>query len=484
MKDVDRQRPAYSANVPKHLNTPDTVKTEFLGDLEFFDGLPSESTVNKTYDFLDLSRGVEAYLSGIPATSINAMLDGLKDAGMEPGDAGIFEDLMDARSLFLTAQSTTPYVFLEINLKDGPIVIDVRTPVLGTVDDAFFRYVGDIGLTGPDQGRGGKYLLVGPDYGGDIPEGYFVNKSASYRNWLLMRLFAQDGDMKAAIRAFKVGFRCYPLARSQDPPQQKFIDISGQQFNTIHASDYAFYEELNEVIQHEPTDSFNPEHVGLFASIGIKKDKPFAPDARMKKILEEAAAIGNSAARAITFRSRSDAVYFYPDRQWFSSFAGGSYEFMNNGELVLDDRISFHFAATGITPAMASPKEGTGSVYAAAVCDSEGKYLDGGNTYKVTLDEPIPAINFWSFMVYSGQHRSMLETDQKTAGLDSNSASLEPNRDGSYTVWFGPTAPEGHEGNWIQTIPGKSFFTILRLYGPLRAWFDKSWKPSDLELVR
>lgn len=475
--------PKYAADVPKFLLTPDKVETEFLGDLEFFDGMPSEATVKKAYDFLDLSRGVEAFLNGMPATSLYAMLEGLKDAGLKPGDLGITEDLLDARGLLLTAQSTTPYAFAEIDLKNGPVVVEIPGPVLGTLDDAFFHFVSDVGLTGPDQGKGGKYLFIGPDYEGDIPEGYFVVKSTTYRHWLLMRVFVKDGDLKGSTKELKEGFRCYPLAQANKPPKQKVYNLSGKQFNTIHANDEHFYEELNAVIQYEPADAFNPELVGLFASIGIKKGKTFSPDARMKKILKEAAAIGNATARAITFSPRSKAVYFYPDRQWYSSFAGGSHEFMNNGELVLDDRIMFHYAATGITPAMVTPKVGTGSAYAATPKDDKGEYLDGGKTYKVTLPVPIPVNNFWSYMVYSGQHRSMLETDQKSAGLDSTMPSVKPNQDGSYTVWFGPKAPEGHEGNWIQTVPGKSYLAILRLYGPLEPWFDKTWKPGDFELV-
>jgi len=475
--------PKYSADVPEFLLTPNKVETEFLGDLEFFDGMPSEATVKKAYDFLDLSRGVDAFLNGMPAASIYAFLEGLKDAGLKPGDMGITEDLLDARGLLLTAQTTTPYIFGEIDLKNGPVVIDIRVPVLGALDDAFFRFVSDVGLTGPDQGKGGKYLFVGPDYEGDIPEGYFVTKSATYRNWLFLRLFVKDGDLEGAIRGFKEGFRSYPLAQAQNPPEQRFFDLSGKQINTIHANDAHYYEELNAVVQYEPADAFNPELVGLFASIGIKKGEPFAPDARMKKLLKDAAAIGNASARAITFSPRNKAVYFYPDRQWYTSFAGG-HDFMNNGELVLDDRIMFHYAATAITPAMARPKVGTGSAYASTPYDSKGQYLDGGKTYKVTLPAPIPVNNFWSYMVYSGQHRSMLETDQKSAGLDSNNPSVKANDDKSYTVWFGPTAPEGHEGNWIQTTPDKSYLVILRLYGPLEAWFDKSWKPGDLELVK
>ena len=237
------------------------------------------------------------------------------------------------------------------------------------------------------------------------------------------------------------------------------------------------------MIQYEPGDAFNPELVGAFASIGIKKGKPFAPDARMQKLLEEAAAIGIAYARSVAFNPRDENCYFYPDRQWATSFVGGAHDFINNGEMNLDHRIQFHFLATGITPAMAMSKVGTGSAYAFTALDSKGNYLDGGKTYSVTLPHPIPAKDFWSFMAYSTQHRSMLETDQKLAGMDSNNPDVKPNEDGSYTVWFGPEAPEGQEDNWVQTLPNKGFCVLVRLYGPLEPWFDKSWKPGDFELV-
>jgi len=142
----------------------------------------------------------------------------------------------------------------------------------------------------------------------------------------------------------------------------------------------------------------------------------------------------------------------------------------------------FHYVATGITPAMAAPQVDTGSVYAGASQDSKGNYLDGSRTYKITLPAPVPAKNFWSFVVYSTQHRSMLETDQKLAGLDSTQPAVKPNEDGSYTIWFGPEAPKGKEGNWIQTMPGNGVLVILRLYGPFKPGFDKSWKPGDFEI--
>jgi len=476
--------PKYKADVPASITTPDSVQTKYLGELKFVDAFPTDETVAKSYDFLDTSRAVELFLNAIPVTSLYAMLNGHAKIGFKANHTvGITETLMNARSLWLTPQTTTPYVHAEVDVKQGPVVIEIGSVVLGLLDDAFFRYVSDIGVPGPDKGKGGKYLVVGPDYTGEIPEGYFVLKSKTYRHWLLLRIHVPDGNTQHAVDNFKNTFRIYPLAQAKNQPSTKFVNLSDKQYNTIHANDSEFFDEINEVIQYEPADSYDPEIVGLAASIGIKKGEAFKPDERMKKILAEAAAIGNASARAITFRPRNKDVFFYPDRQWYSPLAGGSYEFMDNGERILDDRVGFYYYATGSTPAMVSPQVGQGSIYEIAATDSKGRPLDGGKTYSVTLPGPVPMKNFWSFMVYDNQTRSILETDQITGGVDSNKKGIIIADDGSATVYFGPKAPAGQENNWVQTMPGKGYNTLLRLYSPLQPWFDRSWKPGDFEMV-
>jgi hypothetical protein len=483
---VSAAEPKYKADVPGSLLTPNTVETELLGTLDFFDGMPSDETVRKTIDFLDTSRAAEAFLTGMPATSIYAMLEGLKQAGARPGDLVLWENYGDARTLALTFNTSTPYAFAEINVKDEPAIVDVPAGMLvGAVDDAFFRHITDLGATGPNQGKGGKFIFVGPDYKGTLPDGYRVVRTPTYRNWMFLRAIVQEDGLEAATKGLRTKFRVYPLSKISNPPKGKVVFASGAKINTIHANDVTYYDELNAVVQYEPADAFDPEIVGLFASIGIKKGKSFEPDARMRKILVEGVAIGNATARSLTFRPREERLYFYPgQRQWYSPFTGGSSEFMNNGERVLDDRIIFHYYATGITPAMARAKVGTGSAYEIGAHDSEGRYLDGGKTYTVTLPAPIPAKDFWSFVVYDNQTRSVLETDQKSAGVDSNSPDIKANADGSYTVWFAPTPPAGKEGNWVQTMPGKSYNVLLRLYGPLQPFFDKTWMPGDFKPVK
>jgi hypothetical protein len=397
----------------------------------------------------------------------------------------IMENLMDSRSLYLTPNTESIYSMMWLDTKEGPLVIETAPNVLGIIDDHWFRYVADFGNAGPDKGKGGKYLLLPPGYSGEVPEGYIVLRSATYGNLSFWRGFLDNGSTKTAVDNTKKFHKVYLLSQTKNPPPMKFINVSGKAFNTIHANDFHFYEEVNAIVQYEPNEALNPETLGLLAAIGIEKGKEFAPDARMKKILTEAVAVANATARALTFRPRMEGVYYFPNRKWFTSFPGGSYEFLTQpGVRNLDARVLFHYYATGITPAMAMKMVGKGSQYAAATTDSEGLPLNGGKTYKIHLPPNIPAKNFWSFVVYDNQTRSMLQTDQQFPSIGSQKEGVVINADTSVDIWFGPTAPKGHETNWVQTVPGKGWNVLLRLYGPGQAWFDKTWVPGDFELVK
>lgn len=477
--------PEFKADPPASILTPDTVETS-IGTLRFKDGAPDPATTQLAYDQIDLARGIEAFMKGMPATSIVAACRGLESIGVKANQGiGLTETLMDARSLFLTPNTTTPYGFACLDVSAGPMVLEIPPGILGPVDDAYFRWVVDLGLTGPDQGRGGRYLFLPPGYEGPVPSmGFHVVRPKTNRMLMFFRAFVKDGDLKGAVANVTDNTRLYPLADFGKPVTTPVVNTSGKQFNTISGNTFEFFSELNDAVQNEPADFIDPETVGLFAAIGIKKGQPFNPDARMTKILTDAVAIANAGARSFLWAPRDKRVFIYPDRQWITPFVGGSYLFMDGAELMQDVRATFFYYATGITPAMADAKPGTGSAYAGTFRDKDGNYLDGSKTYKITLPGPIPMNNFWSFTVYDNQTRSLLETDQKTAGVDSLSKELKMNDDGSATVWFGPTPPKGQEGNWVQTMPGKGWNALLRLYGPLEPWFNKSWKPGDFELVQ
>jgi hypothetical protein len=469
--------------IPEGITTPDTVDSR-LGVLKFSDGFPDDQTVQKVMDNLDFSRGVESFLVGMPGASLVGMRTGFRKLGAVNGSILIFEDRLDSKSLFLTGNTDSVYFSTWVDLKDGPLVLETPSNVLGFLDDFWFQFVTDVGNAGPDKGKGGKYLVLPPGYQGDVPAGYFIVRSRTFNLWLMGRGFAVNGDLRPAVEGIKKSLRIYPLAQAKHPPPTKFINGSGIEFNTIHANDFSYFEELNEVVQEEPNEALDPERLGLFASIGIEKGKPFAPDARMKKILTEAAEVGNATARSILFRTRMKEAPLYPNSAWITTFVGGSYEFLSQpGVRNLDARTLFFYYATGITPAMAMKMVGIGSQYAAAFVDSRSQPLDGSRTYKIHLPPNIPAKNFWSFVVYDNQTRSMLQTDQQFPSIGSQSKGIVANPDSSVDVWFGPAAPKGHETNWVQTIPGKGWNVLLRLYGPGQSWFDKTWKPGEFEPV-
>jgi hypothetical protein len=256
-------------------------------------------------------------------------------------------------------------------------------------------------------------------------------------------------------------------------------------YNTIMPNDFSFYESLNALIQEEPLDFIDPETRGQIASIGIVKGKSFKPDARMKKLLTEAVAIGNAYARANTVFPRDPGHRYYPDTgsEWVMAFADNDTYFLKDGARRFDSRLWMHYNAVCVTPAMALTKPGAGSQYGIAGLDSKHRPLYGSKTYKLHLPPNFPVMDNWSVTIYDTQTRSMLQTDQRFAGINSLSGKVKENKDGSIDVIFAPKAPKGMENNWVQTIPGKSWFIILRAYGPLAPWIDKTWRPGELELV-
>ena len=474
----------YTTEIPEGITTPDKVETS-IGTLNFTDGVPSRETADKVYDFMDTSRAADAFLKGMPAASIAALIKGSHSLGaVEAHQVTIFDELMDPKSLYLTANTSTVYAFPDLDLgRDGPTVVEAPAGVLGAINDGYFRFVENL--------IPGKYLFLPPDYEGDVPEGYKVYRIKTYRMWAFMRVTPKTKspeDVAVGAKILKEGLKVYKLADAANPPKMEFIPITGTAYNTIHSNDAEFYDHMNEIIQYEAMSLLTPEIRGLFASLGIEKGKPFNPDDRMKAILKDGVAIGNAQARAIVWYPRihmnMSGVQIYPDTgsAWNMGYPERNVHFSgkNGATMNTDARVSFHYPYTGVTPAMATPRLGKGSDYGAIYLDGDKQPFDGSKTYKVSLPADAPVANFWAVTIYDTQTRSMLQTDQGAAGLDSFKEGLRYNRDGSLDIYYAPEAPPGYQNNWIQTIPGKSWFSILRMYSPLEEWIDQSWRPSEV----
>ena len=470
----------YSTSIPPGVAIPDSLSTR-LGPLRFRDGFPDQETADKLLDNLDFQNAVQAYLMAIPAASQVADRNAIRGLGPVNTVVPIWEELVDSRTVGLTFNSNTVYSWTWVDLKDGPLVLEVPPKVLGAANDIWFRWVSEVGITGPDKGEGGKYLLLPPGYKGERPAGYFIIESPTFNLWLPWRSFLVNGDPKPGVDSVKQKTKIYALADAGKPaPPLKFVNLSGKPFNIVNPADYRFWELLNQAVQEEPAESLDPIRMGLFASVGIEKGKPFAPDERMKKILTEAALVGDATARSISFYSKDRRFFYYDDSHWQLPFVGG-YKFESQpGVTNLPAYIFYYFMATGVTPAMEQKMIGQGSQYAWTARDAEGKPLDGGKSYKLHLPKNVPVKDFWSVILYSNQTRSMIQTDQRFPSVSSQNKDLQINTDGSVDVYFGPKAPAGKESNWVQTLPGTGWNTILRLYGPLEPWFDKTWRPGEI----
>ncbi|WP_068318097.1 DUF1254 domain-containing protein [Aliiruegeria sabulilitoris] len=306
---------------------PDSVETRF-GTLEYFDGLPTPETATLSYNALNFVRGMQVFMDGMPAASTYAMCHGLEEAGVDPMTIGIFEDLYNARSLLLTPNTTTIYILNCTDLSKGPVVYEVPEGMLGFVNDAYMRYVTDIGNAGPDEDKGGKFLIVPPDYEGELPgEGYFIVRPPSYRNWFLLRAFYGEDGVQAAVDRVKETLRVYPWEARETPPEQDFVNLTDKQFNTIHANDFTFFEEMKAVIDSEAEGALPEELLGAMFSIGLRKGEPFEPDDVLKSLLSEAIALGTAAAKSLNYATRSRAPFYYDEGYWKTAFVGGNYEF-------------------------------------------------------------------------------------------------------------------------------------------------------------
>lgn len=465
---------------------------------------PTEESAKQLRDELLFQRATQVYLWALPL--INTM--GMKDGSEKVFGAGynvlpIWKKRLDAKTLVTTPNSDVIYAMSYLDLgKDGPMVFEAPPGLQGILLDFWQRPIpgpdksaGDIGLFGPDGGKGGKFLILPPGYKGDIPQGYFVYRSGTNNVFVFLRAFYQDPkNLSPAVKLME-GAKIYPLG-AKSPKAMKFPDASGVAANMLPASDGSAFVQLKHLVDSEGSNLADPDWLGMLASISIIKGQPFNPDAATRAMLDKAAKTGYKMSRVIGFEDTVNGRSFkvYPDRHWLNPIAdgtpsnpGGPFDLAwlrtSDGYRDLDTRIWFFTDYYSISPGMISQISGKGAKYMIAFTDSTGIPLSGDANYRLHLPPNIPAANFWSVTLYEAENASGLANGQPFPSLGSRDKPAQ-NADGSTDLYIGPKAPDGKKGNWLATVPGRGYFAILRLYGPTDAAIDKSWKPGDLELVK
>ena len=450
-----------------------------IGTLEFHNQYPSKQSMETILDNMDFHGATQSFLWGIPIASFSNLQYYLHEVFKFDQTELVNFDTLPHKLGILTANVTTPYIVAEPDLsKTGPLVIDVPGgQIAGMVNDFWERPITDLGLVGPDKGKGAKYLITPPGYKGEKPKGYIVFESPTNNIFLAIRLI-EPAPKKA--QALKNAFNIYAHKDRANPKKQTYPTPPEKYFFGPPRG-MAFWERLHEILNREVVAERDRFFMAMLKRVGIEKGKSFNPTERQKKILKEAAFVGEAMAKANDLAKRSTPVY-YKGTTWKIALGLNPNQRTKNYDQ-LDERAEWMYEAVTTSEGMVTTTPGKGSIYLAAYADKDGDWLDGSKSYTLHVPANAPAEQFWSVAVYSWDTRTLINNKQKRAAQSSRQ-DLIKNKDGSVDLYYGPTAPKGKEKNWVQTIPGQGWWVYLRFYAPTKAYFDKSWSIGDFEKVK
>ncbi|MCW8279204.1 DUF1254 domain-containing protein [Pseudomonas sp. PCH199] len=430
-------------------------------------------------------RAVEAAIWGMPLVNFDAMRQAyFRDAGARYNDVMYWSRPSDWKNQTTTPNHSTLYVMTFVNLKDGPVVLDVpattTTGLYGAVLDAWTVPLLNVGSRGQDLGKGGRYLILPPGYEGDVPVGFIRVQSSTYNNYTLLRVITRttgEQDLADGVNYLKT-LKVYPLSKALAIPANNYIDVADKVYDGIARYDASFYESLARMVSEEPVQNRDMSIMGQLSALGIGKGQDFQADPKRQELL--ANAVDEAHAYMMEGYSRSGVAIWGEQRKWRSlagpkQALGTKLSFIEPGQGVyLDDRAYAWFAMYGpIVPP--GPQ-----VYMKSYETAKGELLEGGNSYRLTIPANAPAKDFWALDVYDARTAGFIREAQ-VVGLDSYSRQMEKNPDGSVDLYFAPKPPPGHENNWIATQAGQPFFTMFRIYGPEQAMVDRTWVLNDIE---
>ena len=440
-------------------------------------------------------RAVEAVIWGMPAVNFDLMYQAMvRDAKAGAGSNKIvcWSKLSDWKNQTLTPNPDAVYFMPFFDTKDvGPVVLEIPAAddsgsITGSVMDCWQAALEDVGTAGVDKGKGGKCLILPPDYKEKVPDGYIAMPSNNFQGYALLRSILQTGGDAGVAKAvaYAKRIKLYPLSQAANPPATKFIDAANVVFEANIPYDSRFFDSLNRMVQSEPWLTRDKAMIDQLKAIGIEKGKAFNPDAKMKTILDDAA------AEAHAWLERKYEALFTPPHYEGTGWAlpmtpeliqGLQTQFSNPDSYPIDDRSVIY------TMAFFSPKHsgeaGGGSFYLMTIKDKEGSPFDGRRTYRLHVPASAPVRQFWSATAYDRATHGLIRNLPRSSRSSQN-LELQRNSDGSVDIYFGAKPPEGKESNWIPTKSGGQFEVLFRFYGPEKALFEKTWKLPDIEEVK
>lgn len=445
---------------------------------DFINGYPSGESVELLFDQIDFQRACQAYLWSIPIVSFAEWQKAHEVTfKARSGDVVVYDNYL-AKLGILTANATTPYIISFFNLEEtGPMV--VRMPagaVAGFADDMWQRPLIDMGQTGPDRGEGGVYVITGPGQKAKAPKGgYLAESPTSNVFWGFRALDKDPTKAKALLELLEI----YPLSKSDNPPKKTIVDISGIRWSQTPPRGIDYWKSLHAIIQREPVHDRDRWIMAMLKPLGIEKGKPFEPDERQARLLTDGALVGEAMAKANDFEKRLEEAHYAEGTHWHFALVidpSQRAEFYDQ----LDGRAAWFYEAVTTSSGMVTRTPGVGQVYLGTYKDKDGDWLDGTKSYRLRVPENAPVEQFWSMTVYDVGARCLIDNPSQQADRSSR-MDLQVNADGSIDLYVGPKAPAGKEGNWVETVPGRGWFSYFRLYGPKQEHFDRTWVLPDFE---
>jgi hypothetical protein len=450
------------------------------------------SSISEIEAQLIYSRALEAILWASPALAIIAMDEAAeRDLGAGNTDIVYSASSLDHRWELITYNNQTPYWNAAFSVEDGPIVVEIPPArqdarFFGSIHDIWFIPLEDFGPAGADRGEGGKYLVLPPEYEGEVPDGYIVLRSNSYLQWIPGRTIPRDTGQEgwdAAVDYIKQ-LKIYPLSQADNPPEQKFIDGSQKKYDALPMFDLNDFRMIDRLVQQEPIQEHDMFIMGMLEGIGIRRGQEFDPSPEVAAILERAAR--DAQALAIDHMKTGESFNpFWEGSSWgafrvTSDVAAtlGSYVF--GDRMAYEDRIFNHFYFSGGMYKSFDATRPSATAYMMTAQDGAGRGLDATKTYKVNVPVNVPTADFWSIIAYGTVSRTFIDSPKFT--VSSNDEGFTVNDDGSVDLYLGPTPVAGFEANTVITSPDEDFFLMFRFYGAEPRLWERTWRLGDPEL--
>jgi hypothetical protein len=445
-------------------------------------GYPTQETVALVQDEVDYQRAVQAYIHWLPAVGIMQWRNGHYKLGGRAGDWTVYATT-ESKMPIITANDTTTYTvtFAELEDTDGLLVVEVPAgPTGGLVNDLWQRPVTDLGMTGPEQGEGATFLVVlaGTPVPKDHEADYVV---VSETSTLLIGTRILSTDPEEAQRLLKA----HKIHAYGEEPDNRIIEAPHSEWAGWQPRGLDYWRVVHQAIQLNSTNERDMFMMEGLKNLGIERGKPFAPSPEQAQILEEAALVGETWAMANSFSKRSPVKHWdEPNSQWqYILFLEEPLTQMKADYGEMDARSAYTYEAITIAKGNTMEIVDAGIQYLASYKDDAGLWLDGAKTYELIVPKDVPALNFWSVVLYDNDTRCMIDNAAGKAEINSR-MDVVYNDDGSATLTFSPTEPASGEANWIQTNPDEGFFIYFRWYAPRQAFFDRSWVLGNITEVK